>query len=278
MDTLLDTLFDHTFISILVTIVVLFIAQSFIKYFMGIVIHRVVSTHKFQSHKAAEQREHTVTGLVNTASAVLLWIIGIFMVLAQLEVNIGAILTGAGLVGVIVGFGAQSTIKNLLSGLFIILENQYRIGDIITVNNVSGVVEDLTIRITRLRDLDGNLHVIQNGDIQIVTNRTFGHSNVNLDVGVSYGSDLDKVIRTVNETGKALAKDAVWKEQIIEPIGFLRIDDFADSAIIVKCLGKVLPGSQWDVAGEFRLRLKRAFDKAGIEIPFPQRVIHQAKK
>jgi small conductance mechanosensitive channel len=275
---LIEQLKDNLPARLLLIVLLAVILQGIIKQVLAVVVRRAIRRHHYPTLRAAELREQTVTSILGAATAILLWIIVILLILAEFGVNIGAVATGAGLAGVIIGFGAQSTIKNLLSGLFILLENQYRVGDVVTINSFSGVVEEVTIRITRLRDLDGNVHIVQNGDITVVTNHTFGFSNVNVDIGVAYDSPLDAVETAINQTGQALADDLAWKDRILEPIHFLRIDAFGDSAIIIKCLGKVAPAAQWDVAGEFRKRLKKAFDKAGIEIPFPQRVIHQAAK
>lgn len=276
MDSVIELL-DGNASQVLIIAFALVVTQVIVRRFLGLLVHKIVQRHHYTTERAGQQREETIMSVFGTSTAVILWIIGLFMVLAALQVDLGALLTGAGLIGIIVGFGAQSTIKNLLAGVFVILENQYRVGDIVTINGVSGVVEVLTIRITKLRDLDGDLHVIQNGDINIITNHTFGYSSVNIDIGVSYDSNIDAVEKTINKVGEELAADTHWSSRFIEPIKFLRVDEFSDSAIVIKSLGKVAPAAQWEVAGEFRRRLKQAFDKAGIEIPFPQRVVHQAK-
>jgi len=147
---------------------------------------------------------------------------------------------------VVLGLGAQSTIKSYLAGLFIILENQYRVGDIITLNGlgiqdgVSGVVEDISIRITKLRDLDGNLHIVSNGTAQVITNRTFQYAKVNIDVPVSYDADIDKVQKVIDETGTAMASDEAWQKLILEPIKFLRVDSFNDFSV-----GRCAVGCRW---------------------------------
>ncbi|HSX07680.1 MAG TPA: mechanosensitive ion channel family protein [Candidatus Saccharimonadales bacterium] len=246
---------------------------------MSQTVRHIVQSHKYSSKHEERQREDTLITIFRTMSAAILWIVGIILVLSELHVHIAALLTGAGVVSVLVGFGAQNTVKDFLAGMFIIMENQYRVGDIITVHGasgtVSGAVESITIRITRLRDLDGALHVVRNGDVSVATNLSFGFSNVNVDLRVAYDSNMEKVIETINKVGDELAKDEVWKEHIVEPIQFLRVDDFGQSAVQIKALGKVRPGNQWDVAGEFRRRLMPAFDKAKIDIPFPQRVVHE---
>ncbi|MGD8373585.1 MAG: mechanosensitive ion channel family protein [Candidatus Woesebacteria bacterium] len=226
-----------------------------------------------------EKREQTLISLFRTAAAVIIWIVAIVVILAVLHVNIAALMTGAGLFGIVIGFGAQNTIKDFLAGIFVIAENQYRVGDVVTLRtsgvDVSGTVEDITIRITKLRDLDGNLHIVQNGTPSVVTNRTFDYANVNVDIGVAYESDVDQVERVINRVGERMAEDDKWSEYIVEPIQFLRVDGFEDSAVRVKALGKVHPAMQWDVAGEFRRRIKKAFEKEGIAIPFPQVVVRR---
>lgn len=242
--------------------------------YIGRVIRTVVKSHKYESKKVEKQREDTLISILRTSSAVVIWSTAILLIMSNFGVNVAAFATGAGLIGAGLAFGAQSTIKDFLTGIFIIAENQYRVGDVVTLAGQSGVVESISIRVTRLRDLDGKLHIIPNGQIDQVTNMTFEFANVNVDVGISYSADIEKTIEVVNKVGQSLANDKDWKDMILEPIEFLRVNQFADSAVEIKCLGKVVPGMQWDVGGEFRKRLKAAFDKNNIEIPFPQRVMH----
>lgn len=269
--------FELSAVRIVGILLAVLIAQRLSHNFITKIIRQTVRSHKYESKREEEQREETLVSVFDTAISVILWILGIILILSQLGFNIAALATGAGLVGIIIGFGAQSTIKDFLKGFFIILENQYRVGDIVTLNGFSGVVEALTIRITRLRDLDGYTHIIPNGDITVVTNMSFGFSNVNIDIGVSYDSNISKVEKVINKVGAELAEDEEWKTLFIEPITFLRVDAFADSAVMIKALGKVIPGKQWDIAGEFRRRIKKEFEKEKIVIPFQQIVIHQAK-
>lgn len=244
-------------------------------------VHSLVHRHNHHSRADEKKREKTLVTMLHTTSSIVIWITASIIILTELNVNVAAILTGAGVVGIIVGFGAQSTIGDILAGMFIIIENQYRVGDIVTLSasgkEISGVVEDITIRITRLRDLDGNLHTVRNGLTTIVTNQSFGYANVNIDIKVAYSSDIDFVEKIINQVGNDLAEDEQWQRHIKEPIGFMRIERFDDSGITVKALGKVEPAMQWDVTGEFRRRLKKAFEQNGITIPLPQVVVHTAK-
>lgn len=245
--------------------------------FIEKIIRRAIRSGRL-SKEAESKREDTLIRVFSAAFHVTVWIIAIIMALSEFGINTTPLLASAGIVGVAVGFGGQYLIRDLITGFFIILENQYRVGDVVCVGATCGLVEDINLRITTLRDLDGTVHHVPNGEIKIASNLSKYHANVNINIGVSYNSDMKKVIKVINEVGADLAKDKEWKEMIKEPPKFLRIDEFADSGIVVKILGKTAPIKQWDVSGELRLRLKEAFDREGIEIPFPQRVIHTKSK
>jgi len=199
------------------------------------------------------------------------------MLLSEVGIDIGPLIAAAGVAGLALGFGAQYLIRDVIAGLFIILENQYRVGDVVCSGGTCGSVEDITLRMTTLRDLDGTVHHIPHGEMATISNLSKNFARVNLDLGVSYDVDLEKVIEVVNKIGNNLAEDPKWKESITKAPQFLRVNDFADSAVMIKILGETKPLKQWEVTGELRKRLKIAFDKEGIEIPFPQMVIHQTK-
>jgi small conductance mechanosensitive channel len=230
------------------------------------------------SEDGEKKREDTLIRIFTGATRIAFLVIAILMILQEAGIEIGPILAGAGIVGLAFGFGGQYLIRDIISGLFIILENQYRIGDVINVDSTGGLVEDISLRQTTLRDLNGTVHHIPHGEIKRVSNLSKKYARVNLDIGISYSSDLEHVIKVINRTGNELAEDPLYKDLIISPPQFLRVNDFADSAIIVKVLGDTKPLKQWEITGELRKRIKIAFDKEGIEIPFPQRVIHQAKE
>ncbi len=278
-------IFSNNYVQILVTIIGVIVVQAIVARAIAQIIKKTVRGSKYASSTEKKNREDTLIRIFRTASGVALWIIGLVIILGELHVNIAALATGAGLIGIIVGLGAQNVVKDFLGGIFVILEDQYRVGDIVMFSassgmgsGVSGVVEDISIRVTRLRDLDGNLHTVSNGSAGIVTNMSHQYANVNIDVGVGYDSDIDKVKDIINEIGGQLEEDPKWQDNIIEPIKFLRLDSFGDSSIQVKAVGRVKPAQQWGVAGEFRERIKKAFEKNGITIPFPQLVVHQGKK
>lgn len=275
-------LFANSLVQIMITVAVAIVAQVILREVTYRLVARIVKRHKHTSHQEELQREETLSNVFKTVIAVAIWLTVIIVVLSEIGINVAALLTGAGIVGILVGFGAQNAIKDYLAGLFIIIENQYRFGDIVTLYAggalVSGVVEDISLRTTRLRDLDGNLHIVQNGSGGPVTNHSFTYANVNIDIALSYDSDIDEVRKIINEIGDQQSKEDVWSSQIIEPIQFLRLDSFTERAVIVKAVGKVKPAKQWGIAGDYRLRLKKAFDKHGVTMPFPQVVVHQAKK
>lgn len=225
------------------------------------------------SKGARVKRANTLVQVLGGAWAVIVWLVAAMMLLSEFGVAIGPILAAAGVVGIAVGFGSQYVIRDLITGLFLIIENQYRIGDVVCFDTTCGLVEGITLRMTTLRDMDGTVYHIPNGEIKRVSNRSKGFSRVNLDVGVAYEADLKHVIEVVNTVGKELAEDEAWKDKITKAPAFLRVNDFGDSAVIIKILGETRPREQWNVAGELRLRLKLAFDEEGIEIPYPQRVI-----
>ena len=261
-------------------IITIFFVAYFIKKFSHNFIEKIirkiiVSDHFLSKSKEAEKkRENTLIKIISGTVGVIIWLMAGLMVFQEMGIAIGPLLAAAGIAGLAFGFGGQYLIRDLISGLFIIFENQYRVGDVVCFDGTCGLVEDISLRMTTLRDLDGTVHHVPHGEIKKVSNLSKYFARVNLNISISYSSNLEKVIKVVNRTGRELAEDPNWKKSIIKPPQFLRVDDFADSAIIIKILGETKPIKQWDVAGELRKRLKITFDQEGIEIPFPQRVIH----
>jgi small-conductance mechanosensitive channel len=226
--------------------------------------------------EAEKKREDTLIRIFNGAMRIVIIILAVLMILQEIGLEIGPLLAGAGIVGLAFGFGGQYLIRDIINGLFIILENQYRIGDVVNLDDTGGALEDITLRKTTLRDLNGTLHHIPNGDIKRVANLSKKFARINLDIGIAYNSNLEHVIEVINRTGAELAEDPAYKDFITSPPKFLRVNEFADSAIIVKILGETKPLKQWELTGELRKRLKIAFDRENIEIPFPQVVVHKA--
>jgi moderate conductance mechanosensitive channel len=269
-----STFFHNPLIGAVLTVLAIIIIQIALRTTLDRIVEQAVRRQKHGTQAEEHQREKTLKTIFRTASAIALWTIGVFVILWQLDVNIAALLTGAGLVSIVAGLGAQNLIKDWLAGVFIILENQYRIDDVVTLTTssgavASGVVEDISIRVTKLRDFDGNLQIVTNGVINVISNMSFRFANVNVDILLDYKTDVDQVEKIINEVGLEMAGDEKWKSDVIEAVQFLRVDNFTDVSVTVKAYGKVRAGRQWDVAGEFRRRLRKAFQKHHIAAPFP---------
>lgn len=262
-------------LKVVLIIAVALVAQHFSSKIIERLIRRFIRQGN-QSKQAEEKRENTLIQVLHGAAYIVVWLIALMMILSELGLAIGPLLAAAGVAGLAFGFGGQYLIRDLISGTFIILENQYRTGDIVCFDNTCGLVEHITLRMTTLRDLSGTVHHVPHGEINKVSNMSKGYSRVNLDIGIAYESDLEHVITVVNRVGTTLAEDSYWTEHILKAPVFVRVDEFAESAIIIKIVGDTKPVMQWEVAGELRKRLKIAFDQEGIVIPYPQRVVHQA--
>lgn len=225
---------------------------------------------------ATGKRVTTLTRLLMTVGLVLVWGVVAVIALDQVGLDVTPILAGAGIVGLAVGFGAQNLVRDVISGFFIVLENQVRVGDVAIVNGTGGLVEAITFRTIVLRDLAGVVHVMPNGTITTLANMTKDWSAYVIDVGVAYTEDSDRVMEVMGAVGAELRKDPRFGPAILEPIEIFGVDDFKDSEVTIKARLKTVPIQQWNVGREYRRRLKKAFDAQGIEIPFPQRSLHIA--
>lgn len=245
------------------------------------IVQRVMRPHGLETKADNNKRKDTLRNVFSATARLMIWLVAAGAILGVLRFNLASIATGAGFLGIIIGLGAQATIRDYLAGISILIENQYRVGDIVTLSGgttgmgTSGLVEEISLRITKLRDLDGTLNIIRNGEASVITNRTYKYSSVVVDVGVAYDSDIDLVEKVMNSVGQAMQKDETMGSKISEPISFFRVDEFAASSVIVKAVGKVIPAAQWEMAGEYRRRLLKAFAKEGIVIALPQVVVHQ---
>ncbi|NQW21872.1 MAG: trehalose-phosphatase [SAR202 cluster bacterium] len=208
------------------------------------------------------------------AASAVIWLIAGVMVLAEFGFNLAPLLAGVGIVGIALGFGAQHLVRDMITGVFILLEDHYRVGDVASVGGKTGMVEAVSLRRTVLRDLDGIVHMIPNGEITTASNYTKTYSRVNLDISVAYKEDLDRVIRVLNRVCIDLSESEYFSDLIVEPLRVLRVNSFDDSGIGIKVTGVTKPIRQWEVAGELRRRIKREFDREGIEIPFPHRTLY----
>ena len=223
---------------------------------------------------AAKKRVSTLVGMLRTIALVGLWAVVVIITLEQIGLNVTPILAGAGIMGLAVGFGAQNLVRDLISGFFLVLEDQVRVGDVAIVNGTGGLVEAISFRTIVLRDLSGVVHIFPNGTINTLSNMTKVWSGYVMDVGVAYKEDTDHVVEVMRRVGDELRQDPTLGPMILEPIEIFGVDEFADSAVIIKARLKTLPIQQWGVGREYRRRLKKAFDAEGIEIPFPHRSIY----
>lgn len=237
-------------------------------------IRRTMSRAKGESKAEVKKRTDTLLAVFLGASKIFLAVLAIIMVLSELDVPIAPVLASFGIAGIAVGFGAQYLIRDLIAGIFIIMENQYRVGDVARIAGIAGLVQEVNLRKTVLRDLDGIVHHVPNGEIKVASNFTREFSRVNLNISVAYDVDLDHAISVINRVGQELAADEHWGKLIISAPQVLRVDKLGDSGIDIKILGDVQPIKQWDVMGQLRLRLKKAFDAEGIEIPWPHTKVY----
>ena len=261
-----------TSLIIIVTAFVLWVAWQ---RFLPPLLQRTVARHRQrESKEGLKKRTDTLLTVFMGAGKILIVIVAMFMILSEIGINIAPVLAGLGIAGIAVGFGAQYMIRDLIAGIFVIMENQYRVGDVAKVADTIGIVEEVNLRKTVLRDLDGIVHHVPNGEIRIASNYTRHFSRVNLDISVAYGTDLDFAIGVINRVCQEMAEEEKWSKVIKSTPRVLRVDKLGDSGIDIKILGDVKPLEQWNVMGELRLRLKKVFDAEGIEIPWPHTKVY----
>lgn len=220
------------------------------------------------------KRASTLTQVLGDVIRVLILALGTMTLLSQLGVDLGPLLMAAGVGGVAIGFGAQSLVKDVISGFFILLENQIRVGDVVNIAGVGGLVEEVRLRTITLRDLAGNVHIIPNGNVDKVMNMTKEYSRYVFEVGVAYRENVDEVMQLLKDIAAELQTDPEFGGDILEPLEMLGVDAFADSAVIIKCRITTKPIQQWRIGREMNRRIKKAFDAKGVEIPFPHRTLY----
>jgi len=262
-------------ISILIIIVIAAAVYFVLRHLIPVIIKQTMAQRmKGKLGEEIKKRSNTLSSVLIKTSLIIIVIFALFTILPEFGINITAMLAGLGVIGIAVGFGAQTLIKDYLSGLFIILEDPYDVGDVVRVGGIAGLVEEIGLRRTILRDLDGIVHSVPNSEIKTASNFTKGYSRVNLNISVAYGEDLDRVINVINRACKEMAEDPKWKADFVTTPQVLRVDNLGDSGIDIKILGDTKPIRQWDVMGELRLRLKRTFDAEEIEIPWPHTKVY----
>ena len=262
-------------IRILIILVVGLVLWFALKKLLLPMVRRTIARHREkESKEAIKKRTDTLVSVFMGVAKILIVLVVILMILSELGIAIAPVLAGFGIAGIAIGFGAQYLIRDLIAGVFILLENQYRVGDWASVAGVDGMVEEINLRKTVLRDFDGTVHHIPNGEIKVASNLTRKFGRVNLDVSVAYATDLDHAISVINRVGQELAADENWTKLVIRAPQALGVNKLGDSGIDIKIMGDIKPMQQWAVMRELRLRLKKAFDAEGIEIPWPHTKVY----
>lgn len=257
-------------LGVVVTIIVMIVAIYVARRLIYVLTVTALSKQHYPDKKERRQRIDTLTGVFNRIIALVIGVIALVIILTQLGVDVVALIAGIGALGVVIGLAGQSMFKEIYRGISLLLFDQMRVGDIVEVAGRSGVVESVSLLITRLRDLDGQLHHVPNSEITTVTNMSQNFANVNFDIRVSHDADLDLAEKIMNELGQEILKDEAISGLIIEPIEFLRVDSIDGVGINLKAIGRVSPGEQWGVAAVYRRKLITLFHEAGIVIPKTQ--------
>ncbi|OGN99745.1 MAG: hypothetical protein A2Y90_01615 [Chloroflexi bacterium RBG_13_52_12] len=271
-------LLDHGVAIVIILVVGIALWAALKKFLPPLVINFMARPVQGESREGRKKRANTLLGVFLGLGRIIIILLVVLMILSEVNIPVGPVLAGFGIVGIAVGFGAQYLIRDLIAGVFILMENQYRIGDVVKVADASGLVEEVNLRKTVLRDLDGIVHHVPNGEIRVASNYSRHFARVNLNVSVSYGTDLDFAIKVINRVCQEMAAEEKWKKVFRSVPSVLRVDSLGDSGIDIKILGDVKPLEQWGAMGELRLRLKKEFDKVGIEIPWPHTKVYFGNK
>lgn len=267
--------FMKTGIRVVVIIGVAIVSYLVFRFLIPRVVEQLV-TRRMEGELDTEikKRADTLSSILVTITGIVILIIAALTLLPEFGVNITSLIAGIGVGGLAIAFAAQNLVRDFITGFFILFEDQYRMGDVVTVAGISGVVEDIGIRRTILRDLDGVVHSIPNGKVEVSSNMTKKFSRVNLDISVGYGESLKEAMEVINTVCKEMADDPKWQSDFISTPAAVGVNSLGDSGIDIKIIGDTKPSRQWDVTRELRLRIKDAFDNKGIEIPWPHTKVY----
>jgi moderate conductance mechanosensitive channel len=271
----LQTIATWTFESGLKVLLIVVMSYALVRT-VGLIVSRFEhELNRGTGHDALERakRARTLGSVITKAATVLIVGIAVLMILRELRIDIAPVLTGAGIVGLAVGFGAQTLVRDIISGFFLILEDQVRVGDVAAINGIGGLVEELNLRTIVLRDAEGAVHVFPNGSITTLANRSKDFSYYVIDLPISYQEDPDRIAGILRRIGDEMQNDSRFGPFILEPIEVLGVDAFSVWSMQLKVRIKTVPLKQWDVGRELRKRIKKAFDELGIEMTFPERVV-----
>lgn len=253
--------------------ILIIILASLLGYYLLRVIsrylERLVKVEEYATINEREQRVKTLTTILRDAGLVLITAVAAVMILSEVGLDVSPIIAGAGIVGLAIGFGAQTLVKDIISGFLILLENQFTIGDVISVGGISGGVEKMTLRATFVRDLEGTLHVIPNGEMRILSNKTRGWARAVVNLGIAYKEDVGRVSATLERIGQEIWQDEGYRPLLLEEPAISGVEELGDSAMTLRIMVKTQPGKQWEVSRELRKRIKETFEEEEIEMPYP---------
>ncbi len=269
-------MYSASAIRVLIVILLAWVATAFVNRLVPKIRSHMVNAMD-QSHRNAGEfakRANTVAALFRRTLVSLIWVVAVITSLQQAGFNIAPILATAGVAGLAVSFGAQNLVRDVVSGVFLLLEDQIRVGDVAEINGTGGLVEEINLRTTKLRSMEGTVHIFPNGAITKLSNLTQEYSYYVWDLGVAYKEDTDKVADTVRELAGQLQTEPGFKEMILEPLEVIGVDQFGESAVILKMRIKTRPIQQWAVGRELNRRIKKRFDELGIEMPYPHRTLY----
>ena len=271
--TWLITVLPRLLLILIIAAVVVRLVNVLLKRLRPVVVGRL-QKGGMEDDGELDKRLDTLFGILRSVIKVIIWLILAMLILKQLGIDVAPLIAGAGIIGLAVGFGAQELVRDFISGFFMLLENQVRAGDVAIVNGTGGLVESVGLRTIVLRDLSGTVHIFQNGKINSMSNMTKEWSAMVFDIGVAYKEDVDRVMEVMSAVDNDLRNDESFGSLILQPMEIFGVDGFGDSAVVIKGRIKTKPIQQWAVGREYRRRLKIAFDREGIEIPFPHRTIY----
>lgn len=270
LEKILSTWITQYGLKIIFIVLLAALSVKFVKVFTKKMIALHVKKDENPEYYKKIQTLHSITMSVTKTIVVA---VSAMLILQQLGINIGPILAAAGVLGIAIGLGSQKFVEDIIGGIIILLHDQIRVGDIVQIGDKSGLVEKINLNMIVLRDVSGNIHFIRTGKLDVITNMTRDFSYCVLNIGVSYDSDIDKVIEILKELGEDLQKDSAFSKHILAPIEIMGIDRFAESSIIIQARIKTRPLQQWSIGREFNLRMKKKFDELGIQMPFAQKTL-----
>ncbi|NQT71539.1 MAG: mechanosensitive ion channel family protein [Chloroflexi bacterium] len=269
MDSLLARALQILLI-LVITYVVLFFAKRGIKKIVGARIQKP----REESAKELEKRTKTLSSVLGGVVSAIVWVIALVMILSELGVDVTPLIAALGIASLALGFAAQNIIRDYLYGFFIVMEDWYRVGEVVTVSGLTGAVVDMNLRRTTLRDPSGTMHVVPNSNIALASNFAREWSRINLNIGVAYKENVNDVWRLLDEICQEFKNDPDWGPQMLTTPSVVRVDNLGDSAVELKIMGDIKPGQQWALTGELRKRIKNRFDQEQIEIPWPHTMVY----